>query len=179
MEAGKCVALLVNKWDLAIDKFRANQPDEFENMEGFRRAYAASALRELFFLPDSPVLFVSALRGFSMDKVLNQARALWETSGRTLPTPKVNALVHGLIEKKQPRFIDNKRFKAYYAVQTGNRPFRFKLFCNRATKLDDGYRRYLQNGFIKNFKLQGCPVQFELKGKEKRYADSGKKGSRR
>lgn len=179
MEAGKCVALLVNKWDLAIDKFRANQPDEYENMEGFRRAYAASALKELFFLPDSPVLFVSALRGFSMDKVLNQARALWETSGRTLPTPKVNALVHGLIEKKQPRFIDNKRFKAYYAVQTGNRPFRFKLFCNRATKLDDAYRRYLQNGFIRHFRLQGCPVQFELKGKEKRYAEPGRKGARR
>ncbi|NDV62520.1 ribosome biogenesis GTPase Der [Puniceicoccales bacterium CK1056] len=179
MDAGKCVALLVNKWDLAIDRFRGNHPDGYENMEEFKRAYAASALSELFFLPDSPVLFVSALRGFSMDKVLNQARALWETSGRTLSTPKVNAVVHGLIEKKQPRYIDNKRFKAYYAVQTGNRPFRFKLFCNRATKLDDGYRRYLQKGFIKNFKLQGCPVQFELRGKEKRYADMGKKGSRR
>jgi GTP-binding protein len=178
MEAGKCVALLVNKWDLAIDRFRGNQPDGFDNMEEFKRAYAESALKELFFLPDSPVLFVSALRGFSMDKVLNLARALWETSGRTLATPKVNALVHGLIEKKQPRFIDNKRFKAYYAVQTGNRPFRFKLFCNRATKLDDGYRRYLQSGFIKHFKLQGCPVDFELRGKEKRYADSGKKGRR-
>jgi GTP-binding protein len=179
MEAGKCVAVLVNKWDLAIDSFRGNHPDGFENMEAFRKAYAESALKELFFLPDSPVLFVSALRGFSMDRVLKVARALWETSGRTLTTPKVNTLVHGMIEKRQPRFVDNKRFKAYYAVQTGNRPFRFKLFCNRATKLDDAYRRYLQNGFISHFKLEGCPVYFDLKGKEKRYTGPDKKGRRR
>jgi GTPase len=179
IDAGKSVALIVNKWDIAIDRFRASQPDGYENMDGFRKAYAQSAMEEIFFLPDSPVLFVSALRGFAMDRVLKVARALWETGGRILPTPKLNALVHGMIEQRQPRYIDNKRFKAYYTVQTGNRPFVFRIFCNRATKLDDNYRRYLQNGFIRHFKLQGCPVRFELKGKEKRYADQEKKKGRR
>jgi GTP-binding protein len=178
IDAGKCVALVVNKWDIAIDRFRANQPEQYENMDAFRKSYAANALREIFFLPDSPVLFVSALRGFAMDRVLKVARSLWETSGRSLATPKVNALVHAMIEKRQPRYIDNKRFKAYYSVQTGNRPFAFRVFCNRATKLDDSYRRYLQNGFIKHFHLDGCPVRFELKGKEKRYSTPGKKGRR-
>ena len=84
-----------------------------------------------------------------------------------------------MIEKRQPRYIDNKRFKAYYAVQTGNRPFVFRIFCNRATKLDESYRRYLQNGFLRHFGLNGCPLRFELKGKEKRYADTAKKGRRR
>ena len=178
IEAGKSVALVVNKWDVAIDRFRANHPDEYENMDAFRKSYAQNAMREIFFLPDSPVLFVSALRGFAMDRILKVARSLWETSGRTLATPKVNALVHGMIEKRQPRYIDNKRFKAYYSVQTGNRPFSFRIFCNRATKLDDSYRRYLQNGFIKHFSLSGCPIQFELKGKEKRYAGTGKRTRR-
>jgi GTP-binding protein len=129
IEAGKCVALVVNNWDVAIDRFRATQPDEYENMDDFRKSYANDALREIFFLPDSPVLFVSALRGFAMDRVLKVARSLWETSGRTLATPKVNALVHAMIEKRQPRYIGNKRFKAYYSVQTGNRPFSFRVFC--------------------------------------------------
>lgn len=179
MEAGKCVALIINKWDVAIDRFRASQPEQYPNMDAFRKAYAQSALKEIFFLPDSTVLFVSALRGFAMDRVLKVARSIWETSGRTLATPKINALVQEMIEKRQPRYIDNKRFKAYYAVQTGHRPFVFKIFCNRATKLDDSYRRYLQSGFIKHFKLQGCPVRFELKGKEMRYAGQEKKGRRR
>ncbi len=176
IDAGKSVAVIVNKWDIAIDRFRANQPEKFENMEAFRKEYARQALKEIFFLPDSPVLFVSALRGFAMDKVLKFARGLWETSGRTLTTSKVNSVVQGLFEKRQPAYIDNKRFKAYYTVQIGNRPFVFRIYCNRATKLADSYRRYLQNGFNKHFGLSGCPLRFELKGKEKRYSGPGKKG---
>jgi GTP-binding protein len=175
IDAGKAVILVVNKWDIAIDRFRANQPVGYENMDAFRKHYTKQAMREIFFLPDSPVLFVSAMRGFAMDRVLKVARSVWETSGRTLATAKINALVHQMIEKRQPRYLDNKRFKAYYTVQVGNRPFVFRIFCNRATKLVDSYRRYLQNGFIKHFKLEGCPLQFELKGKEKRYSGPGKK----
>ncbi|HKJ89637.1 MAG TPA: ribosome biogenesis GTPase Der, partial [Oceanipulchritudo sp.] len=33
MEAGKSVGLIVNKWDIAIDRFRANQPEAYENMD--------------------------------------------------------------------------------------------------------------------------------------------------
>ena len=175
IDAGKSVALIVNKWDIAIDRFRANQPLQYENMDAFRKDYAQQALKEIFFLPESPVLFVSALRGFAMDRVLKVARGLWETSGRTLATSKVNALVHSMIEKRQPAYLDNKRFKAYYTVQVGNRPFVFRIYCNRATKLVDSYRRYLQNGFNKHFGLSGCPIRFELKGKEKRYSGPGKK----
>jgi GTP-binding protein len=178
VDAGRCVAVIVNKWDLAIDQFRAEQPEGFENIAEFRKSYANEALRELFFLPESPVLFVSALRGFSMDRVLKTAQALWETSNRTLATPKVNQLLQDMIDKRQPRAIDRKRWKAYYAVQTGHRPFRFRIFCNRATKLDAPYRRYLQGGLIKHFRLVGCPITFELKGKEKRYADGGSKFGR-
>jgi len=180
MESGRCVVLIINKWDVAIDRFRGRQPEGYRNIAEFRAAYAKSALAELFFLPDSPVLFVSALRGFSMDRILKMARQVWETSGRELPTPRVNRLVQDLLEQRQPRYMGHKRFKAYYAVQTGKRPFIFRLFCNRATKLEENYRRYLQHGFIRQFGLRGCPVRFELRGKEVRYAgretETGKGG---
>jgi GTP-binding protein len=179
VEAGKPIGLIVNKWDIAIDRFRANQPEAFPNIDAFRKAYAQSALEEIFFLPESPVLFVSALRGFAMERVLKTARSLWETSGRTLPTPRINALVHGLLKQRQPRYVDHKRFKAYYSVQVSSRPMVFRIFCNRATKLDDSYRRYLEHGFVRHFKLQGCPIRFELRGKEKRYSGAAGKGRRR
>lgn len=177
LDAGKCVILLVNKWDLAIDRFRSGAVEGFEKIEDFRREYARAALEEIFFLPKSPVLFVSALRNFSIEKILRQARQVWETSGRELSTPKVNRLIMEMFKKREPRFQDNKRFKVYYGVQVGTRPFTFRLFCNRATKLEDGYRRYLQNGFIDHFDLAGCPVRFELRGKTVRYAK--KEGGRK
>jgi GTP-binding protein len=172
IEAGKPLALIVNKWDLAIDKFRASPPEAYNTIAEFRKAYAEAALSELFFMPEAPVLFVSALRGFSMDRLLRVARSLWETSGRQLTTPQLNKLLGQLMEKREPRYTENKRFKVYYTVQTGIRPFVFRMFCNRAGKLEDGYRRYLQHALVRHFHLGGCPIQFDLRGKEVRYAET-------
>lgn len=170
IEAGKCVCVIVNKWDEAIDQFRRDPMKGYDSVEEFRKKYQESVLKELFFLPDSPVLFISAKTGFSIDRVLRMARQLWEISGRTIPTPKINQLFEQLLKRRQPKIVKYKRLKIYYSVQTGNRPFAFKVFCNRATKLEEGYRRYLEAGFIKALHLQGCPIRFNLKGKPVRYA---------
>ena len=66
-----------------------------------------------------------------------------------------------------PPAVGGRRFRIYYATQTGNRPFRIKLFCNREEKLTEQYRRYLEAGLVKEFDLNGCPVYFDLVGKEK------------
>ena len=68
--------------------------------------------------------------------------------------------------KKLPA-IAGKRFRIYYATQTGNRPFRIRLFCNREEKLTEQYRRYLEAGMVEEFDLNGCPIYFDLVGKEK------------
>ena len=70
-----------------------------------------------------------------------------------------------MINKRTPRSINGKRFKLYYAVQTGNRAYNIRLFSNRQTTLEDAYLRYLQAGFIKEFGIKGCPIKFEVIGK--------------
>lgn len=171
IESGKCVCVIVNKWDKAVEGFKEHPIKGYETIEEFRKGYGEAALKELFFLPDSPVLFVSAKTGLAIDRVLRVARMLWETSSRTLPTPRLNKCLDALLQKREPKIVKFKRFKIYYAVQVGNRPFRFRLFCNRATKLEDSYKRYLVRGINKAFDLRGCPIEFELKGKTVRYAE--------
>ena len=61
--------------------------------------------------------------------------------------------------------ISGRRFRIYYATQTGNRPFRIRLFCNREEKLSESYRRYLEAGLVEEFSLNGCPIHFDLVGK--------------
>ena len=68
---------------------------------------------------------------------------------------------------KPPPAVGGKRFRAYYAVQTGNRPYRIKIFCNTSMSLTESYRRYLESGVIEEFRLHGCPVHFDLTGKER------------
>ena len=73
----------------------------------------------------------------------------------------------GLTERVPPPPFGGKRFRAYYAVQTSNRPYRIKIFCNNGEAMSESYRRYLESGVIEEFRLNGCPIHFDLVGKEK------------
>lgn len=179
IEAGRCLVIVVNKWDVALEQFQREPVKGYETVDEFRAAYEESVRKELFFLPDSPIVFISAKTGYSFDRVLRAARLLWETSSRTIPTARLNALFTKLVDARSPKLVKGRRFKLYYATQTGNRPFVFRLFCNRATKLDDPYRRYLQKSITETFKLTGCPIRFDLRGKTVRYAGSAPGGAAR
>ena len=85
-----------------------------------------------------------------------------------LPTAKLNETLTWLAERTPPPAVAGKRFRIYYCTQTGNRPFRIRLFCNQERRLTESYRRYLEAGVIKEFGLDGCPMLFELVGKKAR-----------
>jgi GTPase len=174
LEAGKCLIIVVNKWDVAVQRFREEPVAGYESLEAFRRSFEKAVRKEFFFLPESPVLFVSATSALNLTSLLGAARAVRETAGRVIATPKINQLLTRLTERRSPKVVKGRRFKVYYGTQTGNLPFAFRLFCNRATKLEESYRRYLEKGFIEEFGLRGCPLRFELRGKTVRYADKPK-----
>lgn len=172
LEKGKALVILVNKWDLVHNRFRDEALEGYETEREFREAFAAAVRKELFFNPDSPVIFVSALEGFAMDRLLKSARRIDYLLDKKLPTGRLNRLLLELTTKRKPPQIKGKgrRLRIYYAVQIGNRPFRIRLFCNVSSGLPDNYRRYLAAGISREFDLPGCPVKFELVGKPKRVA---------
>ena len=63
--------------------------------------------------------------------MLNAAVKLHRTLDKKLPTARLNETLARLAERTPPPSIGARRFKIYYATQTGNRPFRIKVFCNR------------------------------------------------
>lgn len=168
LDYGRSIAILVNKWDLALESFNRSPLPGYEDETDFRQKFTTSVLKELFFLPDSPVLYVSAKTGFALNKIFESSRLLDETSRRQLPTSRVNRLISSLIERKAPPMVKGGRFKVYYALQTAYRPHRIRLYCNQIARLGDSYRRYLESNLIAEFNLQGCPVKIELVGKPTR-----------
>ena len=116
----------------------------------FRKSYLKSIRKELFFLPDSPVCFVSAKTGHSIKDFLQMGRDLNSRLDKSISTSALNKLIGEMWEHRPPAKIKGKRFKVFYAVHVENRPFRIKLFCNREHKLGDPYRRYLEKEYIKN-----------------------------
>jgi GTP-binding protein len=171
LDQGKSLSILVNKWDLALESFRKDPLPGYEDEKEFRKSYIKSVRKELFFIPDSPISFVSAQTGYAVQDFLQVARDLNARMDKTISTSALNKLIGEMWEHRPPAKVGGKRFKVFYAVQVETRPFRIKLFCNREEKLNDQYRRYLEKGIQQRFGLAGCPLKFSLAGKEARYKE--------
>jgi GTPase len=169
VKAQKPIVIVVNKWDLVHEAFRSNLPGmkKYKSARDFRQKFEKAMFDELFFTPGAPVMFVSALTGHEIERMLRNARALNRRLDTKIPTAKLNAAIIKLADRTPPPAIGGQRFKIYYATQTSTRPFRFKVFCNQERSLTESYRRYLEAGLVKEFELDGCPMHFDLIGKKK------------
>jgi GTP-binding protein len=166
IKEGKPIVIVVNKWDLVQKAFKARGGFEpYKSERDYREKYEHALFERLFFTPGSMVIFVSALSGYEVDRMLNAAVKLNRTLDKKIPTAKLNEVLGYLAERTPPPAIAGRRFRIYYATQTSTRPFRIKLFCNREEKLTEQYRRYLEAGLVEEFDLKGCPIYFDLVGK--------------
>ena len=174
----KPIVIVVNKWDLVLESFKRGDESTlaYKDERDYREKYEKALFERLFFTAGSPVIFVSALTDFEIDRMLNAAVKTNRLLDTKVPTAKLNALLERMVSQTPPPHIANRRFKVYYATQTGNRPFRFRIFCNREERLPENYRRYLEAGIVKEFDLFGCPMLFKLVGKE-RHKDRAGRGS--
>jgi GTP-binding protein len=162
----KPIAIIVNKWDLVHEAFRRDGGIQGSKSErDYREKYEKALFQRLFFTPGAPLIFVSAVSGYEVDRMMNAAVKLYRTMDKKLPTSRLNETLARLAERTPPPAIGARRFKIYYATQTGNRPFRVRIFCNREERLTESYRRYLEAGLVDEFGINGCPVEFELVGK--------------
>jgi GTP-binding protein len=168
IKEGKPIVVVVNKWDLVQAAFKKQGGfHPYKSERDYREKYEHALFERLFFTPGSPVIFVSAMSGYEIDRMLNSAVKLNRTLDKKLPTAKLNQVLGHLAERNPPSAIGGKRFRIYYATHTGTRPFRIKIFCNREEKLTEQYRRYLEAGVVEAFDIAGCPIYFDLVGKPK------------
>jgi GTP-binding protein len=160
------IVVVVNKWDLVRNAYsKGDGIGSYSTEREYRESYEKALFERLFFTPGSPLVFASAMSGYEVDRMLNAAVQLNRTLDKKLQTAKLNQVLTHLTERTPPPSIGSRRFRIYYATQTGNRPFRIRLFCNREEKLTESYRRYLEGGIVDAFGLKGCPVYFDLVGK--------------
>ncbi len=164
----KPIVVVVNKWDLVKEAFkRQGGFAPYKSERDYREKYEHALFEKLYFTPGSPLIYVSALSGYEVDRMLNAAVKLNRMLDTKISTAKLNKVIGFLAERTPPPAVGGKRFRVYYVTQTGTRPFRMKLFCNREEKLTEQYRRYLESGLVAEFDLGGCPIYFDLVGKEK------------
>jgi len=154
-EQGKAAIIVINKWD-AIEKDT-----------GTMNEYIAKVREGLKFMAYAPVLFISALTGQRVNKVLETVKQVCYESRRRITTGLLNDILSDAQAALQPPATSGRRLKIYYATQQGIQPPTFVMFVNDEKLMHFSYERYLEKQFRKSFGFEGTPLKFILREKKR------------
>lgn len=149
-EHRKGCLVAVNKWDLAEGKVDQD-------------AYRDALYREMPFMSHVPVVFLSAQSGLNVKKCLRLIDEVGANISVTLTTGTLNRVLHKATQRLAAPSVGNRRFKLYYATQTGTRPIRINIFANEPKVLTPPYRLYLLNQLRRAYGLAGAPIVLAFK----------------
>ncbi|MEA4897222.1 ribosome biogenesis GTPase Der [Bacillota bacterium Meth-B3] len=154
-EQGKAAVILVNKWD-AVEK-----------QTGTMEAYTKQVREQLKFMNYAQVVYISALTGQRVHRVLDAVRAAYAQASLRVTTGLLNDVLADAQNAMSPPSSAGRRLKIYYATQQAVCPPTFVLFINDQTLMHFSYERYLENQFRKAFGFEGTPVRFILRERKK------------
>ena len=148
-QAAKGIVLVVNKWDLVVD--------------GNIKEYHKYILQHIKFMSYAPVLCISAKFGQGVDKVMPEARRVYQERLKRLSTATVNSVVQQAVAAHNLPRSGTKRLKILYATQAEVNPPTFVFFVNDAGLIHFSYRRYLENKLRQSFGFAGTPLRLVFK----------------
>lgn len=154
-EKGRALVLVVNKWDL---------PDKDEGSMG---KFVEEVRRRFKYLPFAPLVFVSALTGQRVTKIMATVEAVAQEFNKRISTGQLNKGLEEFTQKNPPSISRGRRIKFYYAAQAAVRPPTFVLFTNSPEDIHFSYQRYLVNCFREKFALDRVPIRIQFKGRGK------------
>jgi GTPase len=143
--AGSPVVVLLNKWDLT---------DEEQ-----RELVGGQVADRLGFLPNAPVLKISALTGKGVHRILDALLQTADAYHRRIPTAKVNEALRAA----QAAHPAPGGARVLYATQGAPDPPTFTLFTTR--KLPPTYLRYLERKLRESFDLGSTPVKLRVRAR--------------
>jgi GTPase len=155
-ESRRSVIVVVNKWD-AVRKGPAT-------VQEYTRT-----IRERFkYLDYAPVLFVSALTGQRLDRLLGTVVEVAAARRKRVGTAEMNRFLETLnFERaKGPSGPSGKPLRLYYLTQAGVAPPTFVAFTNRRAPLYFSVERYIENRIREAFGFTGTPIVIKSRSKQ-------------
>ena len=156
LDAWKSCVVLVNKWD-TVEK-------DTYTMD----AYSKHIRRELNFMEYVPFLFISALTGQRVDKVLPLALQVQEERLVRLTTSKLNQVIHNAQDAHPAPSFKGRQLRMYYGTQVRSDPPTFLIYVNDPKLAHFSYRRFLENRLREEYSFLGTPIRIVMKGKKEK-----------
>lgn len=151
LEAGKCIVIAVNKWDLVKDK----------NIKKWEEKIRT----EFQFIPYASIVYLSAKNRKRIHTLMPEIIMSYENTMREVPTSKLNDVITDAVLMHSPPSYKGRKLKIYFVSQTGVKPPKFTFNVNDKKLVHFSYHRYLENNIRKNFDFRGTPMTFQFKNK--------------
>lgn len=145
-ERGRAAIIAVNKWD-SIEK-----DDKTMNK------YLKDIGNELAYMPYAPRVFISALTGQRLPKMLETICTVNENHALRISTGVLNEVLIEATAMQQPPSDKGRALRLYYMTQVSVKPPTFVIFCNEKELFHFSYKRYIENQLREAFGFVGTPI---------------------
>lgn len=161
LRRGRALVIALNKWD---------------GMEAYDRKQVLSEMdRRLQFVPWARQIQLSALHGSGLKELMKSVQEAWRSATIDMSTPDLTRILMKAWEAHQPPMSQGRSSRLRFAHSGGNLPPRIIIHGNRTDSIPDSYKRYLENVFIKHYKLRGTPLMIELRSGNNPFKDNKNK----
>lgn len=150
-ESRKPLIMALNKWDLI--------PKETHT----HREYQDRLYQKLDFIFYAPVIFVSAISGQRIVKILDLAEKAYINASKVIPTSRLNNFLSWINTNHPPPSKKRGKIKLKYMVQKGILPPSFILFSHSLTSFDPAYEKYFFKKMNEEFDFSGTPLSLAFK----------------
>jgi GTPase len=157
-ESGRSVIILVNKWDAVTTGRTDGKPP------ADREIFETQLRRVLKYLHYAPVIFLSALEGTGLGRVLNEVKAVAIERRKRVTTGQMNRFLDKIDFQRAPVPMA-KRIRIFYMTQAAVAPPTFILFTDRDIKLHFSFERFLENQIREAFGFKGTPIWFKVRAR--------------
>ena len=162
IDEGRAVILVINKWD-AVEKD-----------SGTINQYRKEILARLYFMEWAQMIFVSAMTGQRVAKILDLVDVAAESHRRRVSTSVINEVLEEAVSwHSPPTTRQGKQGRIYYGTQVSSQPPTIALFVNDPKRFNDNYRRYIDRQFREQLGFTGTPIKLIWRGKKMREMERG------
>ncbi|HEX4140681.1 MAG TPA: ribosome biogenesis GTPase Der, partial [Candidatus Methylacidiphilales bacterium] len=157
-ESGRSVIIVVNKWDLVTTRRTDGKPPA-------DRAIFERQLRSVLkYLSYAPVLFISAVDGRNVPRVLDAVLRVAAERRKRVSTGQMNRFLDR-IDFQRASVPVARRVRIFYMTQAAVAPPTFVLFTDRDVKLHFSFERFLENQIRAAFGFEGSPIWFKVRAR--------------
>lgn len=153
-EENKPSIVIMNKWDL-VEK-DGNTINNYQKMLEDKLSFMG------YFKP----LYLSALTGKRLEKIMPTVNEVYENSTRRITTGTLNEIIQKAILSQEPPTRKGKKLKIMYATQAEITPPTFVIFVNDTTLVHFSYERFLENRLRDAVNFEGTPIKLIFKNRK-------------